>query len=216
MDREATLIELAQAERTYEGADLSTNALDAASMPSPPAYDLVALDAEPKVSGLVSSAREEIRSMRSSLPRTGELDQEAFGAKIVRHSKRISSMLEDDKKRLSQRWSLTLEGDPDHNIQDRPSNPVDVYCRTANSNEVAGSAPSLVQSNDSIPTVRSGRDDEGKGVISFDPRMCSQYKSFLSWIIEIDTSSRQKALRALKHDIKPLYWYSATTSGQFN
>ncbi|KAH6642652.1 hypothetical protein C7974DRAFT_106797 [Boeremia exigua] len=206
LDREATLIELAQAERQYEEAESSTSILDVAPVSSPPAYDTIVMYVDPEDSGLVSSAREEIRSIRSSLSRVAVIDHEDLEAKIVRHSKRVSSMLEDDKKRLSQRWSLSLQ-------EDSGTVPDDISLKLldkAPSGEISNqNAPNSVRKETSFSTGPQGDHEE---LLVFDPRMTAQYKLFLSWVTELEAPERQEVLGTLKHDVRQLRKRNANLS----
>lgn len=205
LDREATLIELAQADSDYKKVASTTGALDTAPTTSPPAYETVSLYCEPEVFGLVSSARDEINSMRSSLSRTASTDHEALPAKMIRHSRHISSMLEDDKESLSQRWSLTLQKEPDTVSIELPLKPLELASHDGNSVQGIDFAQKSVRSHSQEATASIERDEEGEEAPAFDPRVVLQYTSFLSWIIQLDAASRQSTLRVLKHDIRQSY-----------
>jgi len=214
LDREATLIELAQADSDYKKVASSTSAHDAASTTSPPAYDTVQLYGEPGVFGLVSSARDEIHSIRSSLSRTAVPDHEALPEKMIRHSRRISSMLEDDKERLSQRWSLTLQKESDFMSKELPLKPLELAPYDENPVQGIEFAPKSARSHSQDANALIERHHEGEEAPAFDPRVILQYTSFLSWINQLDAPSRQSTLRALKHDIRQSYNKSTKLSGK--
>lgn len=113
MDRDKTLTELAKVERDYTGNDSPgpaehlTNTLDMSPGSSSPYFDRLDSCSDLGDCGLIIAARNEISSIRSSLSRKSRTNDEALQDRIARHSRRISSILEDDQKGLSQRWLQT-------------------------------------------------------------------------------------------------------------
>lgn len=207
LDREATLIELAQAERHYEettdpdSAGFSTSTLDVVLDNSPPSYDAVTADTGLREYGLMNLARNEIQSMRSSLSRKPETNDEALRKRIVRHSRRVSYMLEDDQRRLSQRWSQTLQGDLD-----------------ITSNHTSSKSPGLASSqgppraseHDAMLELRfitndgstaTSLDEEDMERPAFDPDGVAIYKAFVAYVSQLDGFRQQQVSRALERDI---------------
>ncbi|KAF2633404.1 hypothetical protein BU25DRAFT_444162 [Macroventuria anomochaeta] len=210
LDREATMIELAQAERHYEEAmsphpaESSTRGVDTAPNNGPPSCDAVVSNIDLGNTGLMSSVRNEIQSIRSSLSRNAETDNEALQARIVRHSKRISSMLEDDQKRLSQRWSQTLREDSKIVSEETSLEPLYIVaCQhpLKAPDQDAGSATGSVETDASTAIALNRPHDRNEEFLEFDPRTIALYTSFISWIIQLDAPSQQKVLRTLKQDI---------------
>ncbi|KAF2471402.1 uncharacterized protein BDR25DRAFT_342663 [Lindgomyces ingoldianus] len=57
---------------------------------------------------LVGSVREEIEYIRSSLSRRLSFEPETVQEQVSRHSQRLSALMSEDQKRISQRWSTVL------------------------------------------------------------------------------------------------------------
>ena len=202
MDREATLIELAQAERRYEETK-SPTMINAVLPSSPPAYDAFVADADEEDTGLLNSARNEIRAIRLSLPKTVMVDAGALEAKIIRHSKRISRMIETDKEKLSQRWSLTLYGSPDDSSTDRQSRMLDRALDRRPAGQHDAVALHLPR-GDAITAVASSEHGESRPGPEIGPRGLAQYETFLSWISQFDGRTRRRFVRALREEIRQL------------
>lgn len=213
LDREATLLELAQAERHCDEAQPFTSGLETSSIASPPAYTTIVLNVEREDSRLMNSARDEIQSIRSSLSSAGDADQEALHAKIIRHSKCISSMLENDKQRLSQRWSLTLQDRSDVSSQNVPWILSEAGSTKTKPHQGARKMPTPVQGKDTSATVMPRWTNEADEISTFDPRMISQYISFLSWIVQLNAHFRQRVLFVLDHDIRHLQPHKTSFTG---
>lgn len=179
---------------------------DVAPSNRPPAYAAVNSGGDYEDFRLLNSAREEILAIRSSLPRTAEIGGEALQAKIVRHSKRISHMLQDDKARLSQRWSVTL--------QDRPEAVPDTLQPASTEKNPENDATGQPRSEQiDVSTLYSARHGTREEFI-LDPHSTEQYQTFLTWIVQLETSFRQVVLRTLKQDIRRRHEQVISHTGQ--
>ena len=141
--------------------------------------------------------------MRLSLPKTVIVDAGALEAKIVRHSKRISCMIETDKEKLSQRWSLTLDGSPDGSSTDRQSRMLDR----------ALDGRSVGPQTDATIAMTLSQHDESRLGPDIGPRGLAQYEAFLSWISQFDGRTRRRFIRALREEIRQLDEQAANKSG---
>lgn len=206
LDREATLIELAQAERRCEGSESYAELNDDVQSNRPPAYDAVEPSVNQENASLLESAREEILAIRSSLPRTVGIDAEALESKIIRHSRRISSMLEGDKAKLSQRWSVTLQDNSE--VSSSPSQEASVkrHLGPSPTNISRPAQTKILNLNDVYR-----RTPDGSG---FDPRSVVQYKTFLSWLTQLEMSFRKIVIRALKEDARQWREHDTGHTGQ--
>ncbi|KAG9204843.1 hypothetical protein G6514_010077 [Epicoccum nigrum] len=202
LDREATLIELAQAERRYEETK-SPSIIDDVSPSRPPAYDSIVPDVDGEDPGLLNSARDEIQALRLSLPKTVTIDAEALEAKIVRHSKRISRMIETDKEKLSQRWSLTLDGSPDSSSKYQQSRLLGMTFDGRPVGQHDAVALHLPQTDATTAMISSQHDERRPGP-EIGPRGFPQYEAFLSWILQFEPSIRRRFVRALREEIRQL------------
>ncbi|KAF2878184.1 hypothetical protein BDV95DRAFT_589148 [Massariosphaeria phaeospora] len=106
LEQRASLINLEAAQRKYHE--------DASDRPMESSEWARILDAErndtlsPSTEGLVVSARREIASIRSSLSRSSSFDPIEVQEMVSRHSQRLSILVTEDNRRLSQRWSTVL------------------------------------------------------------------------------------------------------------
>ena len=150
--------------------------------------------------------------MRLSLPKTVIVDAGALEAKIVRHSKRISCMIETDKEKLSQRWSLTLDESPDNPSTNRQSRVLDRALDGRLAEQHDAVALYLPQS-DTTTAMASSQHDESRLGPDIGPRGLAQYEAFLSWISQFDGRTRRRFIRALREEIRQLDEQAANTSG---
>ncbi|KAH4861829.1 hypothetical protein HBH75_025950 [Parastagonospora nodorum] len=124
LDHRASLISLEQAERQYEKLTLQHSAEDAES-PAEYAWLDTIIDTnvvvrDDSISGdasqhatILQIARMEVNSIRDSLTRSS-WGEDSLQDQVVRHSQRLSKLMEEDHRRLSQRWSALLLSNHDN------------------------------------------------------------------------------------------------------
>jgi Leucine-rich repeat (LRR) protein len=116
LEHRASMIDLEETEQQYHEASSR-----ASEEPTPPGTsDILPRDNEtlfenvpphitkPWFDSLFGSAREEIKSIRSSLSRSSIFDAHHIQGQVSQQSERLSLLMVEDQHRISQRWSATL------------------------------------------------------------------------------------------------------------
>ncbi|ORY18035.1 hypothetical protein BCR34DRAFT_554697 [Clohesyomyces aquaticus] len=120
LDQHASILELEQAKRQSEAGSADFEKEIGLSI-SPPAIaqDDPASEDPDQIfresslgEKLMASAREEIKTIRSSLSETQYFELQMVQDQVLRHSKRLSALMSEDHKRISQRWSTLLTSNP--------------------------------------------------------------------------------------------------------
>ncbi|KAF9701932.1 hypothetical protein EKO04_000159 [Ascochyta lentis] len=211
LDRKASLLDLAQAERQYEETIaqipslLSDEASAVVGSTDELLDDAVSPDVESNNDSLVESVRKEIESIRSSLAGNATFNDSVIQSQVTRHSQRVSKMLEHDQTRLSQRWSQnfptgTAVAMISTSIAESRTGSSSNHAELASSVLVSPSPSSLHDVSTMAPTAQDTHSIKTP-LPALDPRAINHYASFLSSLLLLDLSERQTVLRALEQDV---------------
>jgi hypothetical protein len=197
LDHKASLIDLEQAGRRYSEAINQPSSVKETvdqSLTTDPA------DATSQSDSLVNSAREEVESIRLSLPGALTFDNGLIQSQIARHSQRFSKMLEGDHQRLSQRWSLTISSETTHTQALETTTGLSSASDLANIATPTG-VPRRCPSIDGGPHMTSKNQDPHRIAIPINPREVVHYKPFVSSLHQLELSGRRAVMQALVQDV---------------
>jgi hypothetical protein len=114
-EHRASLIDVSQVYRRLkqdiESQEEHTDAHESLGTAAPlisPSFTETWSSADTYTNSLVGEAREEIASIRSSLSRPSSFDSDTLQAQVTRYSRRLSQLMSEDQRRISQRWSAVL------------------------------------------------------------------------------------------------------------
>jgi hypothetical protein len=124
---------------------------------------------------LIDMAREDVNSIRSSLAHFSA-QEGSLQAQIVRHSQRLSKLLETDRQRLSQSWSKFVS-----TIVDNVPEAVPI---------VHSALPRDITDKHQEPEINFGV--PGQGAV---------YLAFRTWLLEQPWSDQDKIVEALRADV---------------
>jgi Leucine-rich repeat (LRR) protein len=212
LERRASLVHLAEAERQYAESSLESplgtakDTIEAIGLPLDDPSSHLALTGNDH---LVISARDEIKSIRSSLSRNSIFNNSILQEQVARHSQRISIMLAEDQNRLSQRWSQrwskTMATVPETAIRSSAlisSEPAHLPAPLAPGKLPSAPSSGLLSTVFPSPTPDRQAPRRTNDLLSvFNPRTAALDGSFLPWVLSLELPFRKMVLQALYQDL---------------